>query len=79
MLSQIFNSPVGERPFKIFITATIETQEWPLDLNLRVDGVLEALEVELFVGGVLVDDEQVVVFAGDDEAEIELKIGFESS
>ena len=50
-----------------------------MGLNFRVDGVLEALEVELFVGGVLVDDEQVVVFAGDDEAEIELKIGFESN
>jgi len=45
-----------------------------LGLDFGVDGVLETLEVELLVGGVLVDDEQVVVFAGDDEAEIELKI-----
>ena len=50
-----------------------------MSLNFRVDGILEPLEVELLVGGVLVDDEQVVPFAGDDEAEIELKMEEDST
>ena len=38
---------------------------------------LEALEVELLVAGVLVEDEHVRADARDDEAEVELSLLFE--
>ena len=47
-------------------------EEIPLGLNFCVPGILESFEVELFVGGVLVDDEQVFLLAGNDEPQVEL-------
>lgn len=72
---ELFNLPEGVEMFvnsKLILTGHIQLARTNHSLYVEFSPLCNVLKVVLFIGGVLVDNEQVSFMSADDEAKVEL-------